>query len=188
MANAVLPNPSARAEWLFAGIIDRALHHWGHVPALDGGPGDHDLDDLETDTPILDDDGDTVSLASCMSESVWPSSLLLPGLPWRVGGIVVGRQWVSHAMSRAHSVSGQYTSSRISTSRTVSRTTGSQGNTSLTFWRWRTTSFSGVSQRSRTPQRFRGSTEASALTSCVISTPLPICRSTARFSLHSCWT
>ena len=39
MARAVLPNPSARAEWLFAGIIDRALHHWGHVPALDGGPG-----------------------------------------------------------------------------------------------------------------------------------------------------
>ena len=37
-ARAFLPNPSARAEWLFAGIIDRALHHWGHVPALDGGP------------------------------------------------------------------------------------------------------------------------------------------------------
>ena len=33
MARAVHPNPSARAEWLFAGIIDRALHHWGHVPA-----------------------------------------------------------------------------------------------------------------------------------------------------------
>ena len=27
VARAVLPNPSARAEWLFAGIIDRALHH-----------------------------------------------------------------------------------------------------------------------------------------------------------------
>ena len=37
MARAVLPNSSARAVWLFAGIIDRALHHWGHVPALDGG-------------------------------------------------------------------------------------------------------------------------------------------------------
>ena len=33
MARAVLPNPAARAEWLFAGIIDRALHHWGHVGA-----------------------------------------------------------------------------------------------------------------------------------------------------------
>ena len=32
-----LPNPSARAEWLLAGIIDRALHQWRHVPALDGG-------------------------------------------------------------------------------------------------------------------------------------------------------
>ena len=47
------------------------------------------------------------------------------------------------------SVSGQYPSSTISTSRTVSRTTGSQGNKRLTFWRWRMTSFSGVSQRSR---------------------------------------
>ena len=44
MARAVLPNPSARAEWLFAGIIVRALHHLGHVPALDGEPGVHDLD------------------------------------------------------------------------------------------------------------------------------------------------
>ena len=51
----------------------------------------------------------------------------------------------------APSASGQYRSSTISTSRTASRTTGSQGNKCLIFWRWRTTSFSGVSQRSRTP-------------------------------------
>ena len=38
-----------------------ALHHWGHVPALDGGPGDHDLDDLETDTAVPDDDNNTIS-------------------------------------------------------------------------------------------------------------------------------
>ena len=50
MARAVLPNPSARAEWLFASISHRALQHWGHVLALDGGPGDHDLDVSETDT------------------------------------------------------------------------------------------------------------------------------------------
>ena len=55
MARAVLPNTSARAKWLFAGIIDRALHHWGHVAALDGGPGEHDLDDSETDTAIPDE-------------------------------------------------------------------------------------------------------------------------------------
>ena len=42
MARAFLPNPSARAEWLLAGITDRALHNWGHVPPLDGRPGDHD--------------------------------------------------------------------------------------------------------------------------------------------------
>ena len=69
MARAVLPNPSARADWLFAGIIDRALHHWGHVPSLDGGPGDHDLDDFETDTAIPGDD-DIVSLPSYTYESV----------------------------------------------------------------------------------------------------------------------
>ena len=56
MARAVLPNPSERREWLFAGIIDRALHHWGHVPALFGVPGDHDLDDFGTGTAIPDDD------------------------------------------------------------------------------------------------------------------------------------
>ena len=50
MTQAVLTNPSARADWLFAGIIDRALNHWGHVPPLDGGPGDHDLADSDTDT------------------------------------------------------------------------------------------------------------------------------------------
>ena len=58
MTRAVLPNPAAWAEWLFAGVIGRALHHWGDVPALDGGPGDHGLDDFETDTAIPDDDDD----------------------------------------------------------------------------------------------------------------------------------
>ena len=62
MARAVLPNPSARAEWLFAGIIDRALHHWRHVPALDGGSGVHDLDfdGSDIDTALPDDDDDVV--------------------------------------------------------------------------------------------------------------------------------
>ena len=73
MARAVLPNPSARAEWILAGIIDRALHHFGHVRPLDGGPGDHDLDDSETDTAVPDDD--IASLASCSVESVQPSSV-----------------------------------------------------------------------------------------------------------------
>ena len=38
MARAVLPNPSARAKWLFAGVIDRALHHWDMSPLLTAGP------------------------------------------------------------------------------------------------------------------------------------------------------
>ena len=67
------PNPSARAECLFTGIIDRALHHWGHVTPLDGGPGDHDHADSETDTATPDDDDDIASLASCWFECVQPS-------------------------------------------------------------------------------------------------------------------
>ena len=65
MARAILPNPSARAEWLVAGFIDRALHHWGHVLPLDGGLGDHDHADPETVTAIPDDDN-IASLASCL--------------------------------------------------------------------------------------------------------------------------
>ena len=65
MARAVQPNPSARREWLFAGIIDRALHHWGHVPALDGRPGDHNLTDSETDTAIPEDDIVSLSRELC---------------------------------------------------------------------------------------------------------------------------
>ena len=74
MGRAVLPDPSVRVEWHFAGIIDRALHHWGHVPARYGGPGDHDHADSETDTAIPNDDG-IASLASSSFESVQPSSL-----------------------------------------------------------------------------------------------------------------
>ena len=73
IARAVLPNPSARAEWPFPGIIDRALHLWRHVDALDGGPRDHDLADYETNTAIPDDD--IASLANYAFESVQPSSL-----------------------------------------------------------------------------------------------------------------
>ena len=75
MARAVLPNLSARAEWLFASIMDRALHHWGHVPPLDGGPGDQNPADSETDTAIPDDDDDIASLSSQTSASLQPSSL-----------------------------------------------------------------------------------------------------------------
>ena len=63
-ARAVLPNPSATAEWLFAGVIDRALHHWGHVPVLDEGPGVHDLDFDGSDIDSI------VSFESVLQESV----------------------------------------------------------------------------------------------------------------------
>ena len=76
MTRAGLPNPSARAAWLFAGTIDRALHHWGHVSPLDGGLRCYDHADSETDTAILDDDDDDIaSLASQSFASLQPSSL-----------------------------------------------------------------------------------------------------------------
>ena len=43
MTRAVLAN-LRHGQWLLASIIDRVLHYWGHVPALDGGTGDHDHD------------------------------------------------------------------------------------------------------------------------------------------------
>ena len=57
---------------LFAGVIDRALHHWGHVPALDGGFGvfDLDFDGSDIDTALPDDDDDVVSLKNFSQESV----------------------------------------------------------------------------------------------------------------------
>ena len=74
MTRAVLPNPPGGAEWLLAGIIDRALKHCGHVPPLDGGIGDNDHADPETSTAIPDDDDDhdIASLASQPSVSVQP--------------------------------------------------------------------------------------------------------------------
>ena len=58
-------------------VLPRGQRHHGHSsspqgtdPALDDGPGEHDLGDYETETAIPDDDDDSVSLASCMSESV----------------------------------------------------------------------------------------------------------------------
>ena len=64
MTCAVLPHPSTRAEWLLAGMIDIAVHHWGCAPPLDGGLRDHDHADSETDAAIPDEDDDIASLAS----------------------------------------------------------------------------------------------------------------------------
>ena len=77
MGRAVVPNLSARAERLFVGMIDRALNHWGHVLLVDGGIGDNDHADSETDTAIPDDDDDhdIASLASQPTVSVQPSCL-----------------------------------------------------------------------------------------------------------------
>ena len=76
VTRAVLPNPAARAEWLLAGLIDRAHNHWSHAPPLDGGNVDDDGADTRTDTAItdVDDDHDIASLASQPSSSLQPPS------------------------------------------------------------------------------------------------------------------
>ena len=63
MTRAVLPTTSARAEWLLAGFIDRALSHWVRAPPLDGADDDDDAD-TGTDTTRPDDNEDIASLAS----------------------------------------------------------------------------------------------------------------------------
>ena len=79
MSRGVLPNPSARAEQLLAGTIDRAVQHWGYLPSLDGAPGDHDRQaNSETETAVPDDDNDDDDLTSVISqssESLQPSGL-----------------------------------------------------------------------------------------------------------------
>ena len=81
-ARAVLPNLSARAEWLFAGIIDKALHQWGHVPPLDGGSG---CTTLTLTPPTLTQHyqvtmTDVVSFERFPQESVQPSCLRWVGV------------------------------------------------------------------------------------------------------------
>ena len=70
-----------------------------------------------------------------------------------------------------------------------SETMGSQGNKWLTYWRWRTTSFTSVSQRRRTPTALQRSNRgkcAHLLRDLDAAADLPL--HCARFSLCSCWT
>ena len=76
MTQAVLPNPSARAEWHLADLIDRALDHWGRVLPFDGRDDDGANTGTDTAIPDDDDDDDIASVASQPSSSLQPSSLL----------------------------------------------------------------------------------------------------------------
>ena len=82
----------------------------------------------------------------------------------------------------------QCPSPTISTSRTVSRTTGVSGQLVLDMF----TLENDVSQRCLSaqpfPQRYRGSTRASVLTTSATSPLQLICRLTVRSSLSNCWT
>ena len=77
-----LPNPSARAEWLLAGLIDRALSHWVRAPPLDGRDDDGDAD-AGTDTATPDDDANEdiashQSTTTSLQQSNFWSCLLAP--------------------------------------------------------------------------------------------------------------
>ena len=76
MTWAILPDCSARAEWLLAVLMDRAFSHWVRYLPLDGGDGD---DGADTGRAIPDDDDDDAIafLASQPSTSLQPSSLKL---------------------------------------------------------------------------------------------------------------
>ena len=111
MTRAVLPNPSARAEWL-ARIIDRAVHHWGYAPPLDRGLRDHDHADSETDTAIPDDDDDIASLASHVRISAAIKPLNCLALPcgadcFRLVMILPGDS-VSHCVPRRSTSPGDF--------------------------------------------------------------------------------
>ena len=64
MTRAVLPNISAREQWLLAGLKDRAACHWTRAPPLDGG----DDEDADTETDITAPDNDSTDIASFTSQ------------------------------------------------------------------------------------------------------------------------
>ena len=92
------------------------------VTPLDGGPGDHDHADSETDTQIPDDD-DIASLASNAVKSVQPSNCLVRP---RVAEVVFGQRWLSRTTTRTSSFAAQCRPT-IFTLRTSSTTTGLLG-------------------------------------------------------------
>ena len=69
MTLAVPPNAPARAEWLLAGLTDRATSHWVRAPLLDGDDDDDDAPD--------DDNVDIASLTGQQSTVVQLSKLLI---------------------------------------------------------------------------------------------------------------
>ena len=77
MSRAVFPNPSARANALLAGLIDRALSHWVWACPLDGGDDDDDAD-AGTDTATLDVDDVDDDIASVASQQTTSLQLVVP--------------------------------------------------------------------------------------------------------------
>ena len=64
MTRAVLPNTSAREQWLLAGLVDP----WARTPLVDGGR-DGDVD-TRTDTTVPDDNDDVVSFSSQQTANI----------------------------------------------------------------------------------------------------------------------
>ena len=75
MTRAVLPEASARAEWLLAGFIDRVASRWTRAHPLGGGDDDEDAD-AGSDTTVPDDDNDDLaSFASQQTTAIQTSNL-----------------------------------------------------------------------------------------------------------------
>ena len=170
------------ARAVLAGIIGRALHHRGHVPPLDGGPGDHDHADSETDT--ADDDG-VASLASYSCESVQPSRLQPPGSPQG------GRGCFWPAMALPHHRADQLLRSIVSPVnlqlKNILEDHGVSGQVDEKLaleWGY----LSALLPGAEGSQQCRGSTDASAFSFCVIL-PLQLTAPQCALDLtHKWWT
>ena len=71
MTRAVLPNTTAREQWLLAGPADRTTDHWARTPPLDGGEVG-DADDTGTDMTVPDDNDDIASSPSQQTATIKP--------------------------------------------------------------------------------------------------------------------
>ena len=77
MTRAVLPNTSAREQWLLAGLKDRATNLWARTPpSVDGGE-DEDAD-TGTDTSVLDDNNDDNASFTSQQTTAFDSPNLRP--------------------------------------------------------------------------------------------------------------
>ena len=138
MARAVLPNPSLRAEWLLAGIIDRALHHWGHDPLLTVDPTTTTMP-----TPRLTQQYQTMTTTSPVSPVVRSSlcshQVSNCWVPPHSGWFVSGWRWFLRLTSQMSLSPAALCHPLTLSSKTSSKITRCPGRllAKCLHWRWR---------------------------------------------------